>query len=305
MKKHILPILVLCVCSIGLNAQNTSDQSKYEYQPFIMDGTCHWFTVMYGYRNTVISNEDTIIQKKRYKKIYQQTCLSGKEEYYGAIREESKRIFAVKQEDKEGNEVLLYDFNLEVGESIAYPYVGSVPLKVARIDMVEMEGVARKRYYFYNEEMHPGEIYPYDSWIEGVGSEQDLLNPFYPLCACLGGNSRVLCVHQDQKVLYKQKDDDHCICSQAQSVKENSQSSSFRILNNPVENKRLMLLLTEANFYKVDIYSFDGLLVKSEDITVESGSVEVSLQACKAGNYIAVLSHKDGSRESAQILLKE
>ena len=57
---------------------------------------------------------------------------------------------------------------------------------MARIDNVQIEGETRKRYYFYDMDYDPDQIYPYDSWIEGIGSEQELMRPFSPLRTCMG-----------------------------------------------------------------------------------------------------------------------
>lgn len=159
----MLLCLLFCACSICLQAQ-TDDKSDDEYHPFIMDGTCEWFTALYGFQTTAISKEDTIIQNKTYKKIYLQRCDSKEKEYRGAIREENKQIFVVFETDKEGKENLLYDFNMKVGDRISYEYLGGLTFEVARIDKVEIEGIARRRYYFYDKNgMYPDQIYPYDS----------------------------------------------------------------------------------------------------------------------------------------------
>lgn len=306
MRCLVLSCLLFYVCSVCLQAQ-VSDKSNELYHSLIMDGTCEWFTSYYGLQTTVISSEDTIIQNKTYKKIYLRKCgfENNGQEYHGAIREEDKRVFVVYEDDKEGKEILLYDFNMKVGDRITYKYLDDLEFELARIDKVEIEGVGRKQYHFYlKNNAYPGEIYPYDSWIEGIGSEQDLIYPFFPLCTCIGGNSRVLCVHRNGDILYKETVNGLCSCNEAQSVEKKSANSTFRILENPVKDKKLMMELSGDVFTKIDIYSLDGRLQLSQGIfRGENEVLEISLGELLPGNYILILSRKDNSRESDKIVV--
>ena len=64
---------------------------------------------------------DTIINDKLYSKVYDiedDSCLNiNNATYFGAIREEEKKIYALIAYGQE-EEILLYDFNVEVGDTV-------------------------------------------------------------------------------------------------------------------------------------------------------------------------------------------
>lgn len=61
-------------------------------------------------------------------------------------------------------------------------------------------------------------IYPDYSWIEGIESEQKLMRPFYPILTCMGCHLRVQCVHQGDKILYREDMNSPCSCENGQLV---------------------------------------------------------------------------------------
>ena len=307
MKKFVLLYLLFFIGNASLQAQsdtNFGSSSVDAYKPFIMDGTCEWFTVEWydNYYKHNISAEDTTIQGKTYKKVFYQECRKTDREYVGAIREEDKRIYYWSAEREIQTEMLLYDFNMKAGDCISY-YGGDVNLKLARIDNVQIEGETRKRYYFYDMDYDPDQIYPYDSWIEGIGSEQELMRPFSPLRTCMGCHLRVKCVHQGDKVIYREDADSPCSCEQGQSVQNNDADKKIRILKNPIGNDLLSIELKDAKFNKMQIYSWDGKILVTKDIHINNGTLDVPLMKLQAGNYILILSREDGSRESTQIII--
>jgi len=149
----------------------------------------------------------------------------------------------------------------------------------------------------------PDQIYPYDSWIEGIGSEQELMRPFSPLRTCMGCHLRVKCVHQGDKVIYREDTDSPCSCEQGQSVRDNDADKEFRILKNLIENNLLSIELKDAKFNKMQIYSWDGKILVTKDIHINNGTLDVPLMKLQAGNYILILSCEDGNRESTHIII--
>ena len=94
----------------------------------------------------MISNKDSVYQGKNYKIIYDYVSCSTNEKnkyYVGLIREEDKRVYYVGRttyNDYYDTEILLYDFNLNVGDEFFYPYL-SEKLQISRVDTVLVEGV--------------------------------------------------------------------------------------------------------------------------------------------------------------------
>ena len=88
---------------------------------------------------------DTVIHDISYKKVYKD-CSAHPANYEAAIREENKKVYVVRRNEQQ--ERLVYNFNMEVGDSLLideYHYY-----KVTKIDTVEVAGKLRKRYNGYN-----------------------------------------------------------------------------------------------------------------------------------------------------------
>jgi hypothetical protein len=172
--KKILLITTAILMANFLHAQN--------YHPF-PESNAQWSEFFQGnyssfaYQN-VIQTEDTIIGSNVFHKLYRQqvgyntTCI-------GAIAEDSnKQIFFY--DNVSGYKFLLYDFSLNINDTIFYPdtilgyysYFSSY-LVVSDIDSIFDGNDYRKRYYVGG-----------DIWFEGIGSINGLLNPITPLLTC-------------------------------------------------------------------------------------------------------------------------
>ena len=85
----------------------------------------------------------------------------------GLLREESNRIYYIYPGEAEG---LLYDFNLEIGDSAMiicmFKYDDAFKIFVTNIDTAEYYGIERKRWFL--EDAFGNE----DFWIEGIGSSR-------------------------------------------------------------------------------------------------------------------------------------
>lgn len=275
---------------------------NYQYRPFIMDGTCEWIiNSAYGYDGykEIISNKDTLILGKTYKQIFISPCgRPNEKKYAGAIREEGKQIFFIDTWYADGSvlkpERMIYDFNLKEGDRLeyegGYPSLNTLELWVLHIDTILMEGIARRKIYFGSSDN--------DIWIEGIGSKYVLTHPFPSIQT--GFNPVLAGVWQNGKSLYCGY---RCTCDQLSSIADHKSTDGFHILKNPVENRLLQIDVHASNFSKLDLYSFDGRLVVSKKVAVDTGILEIPLLNLMSGNYIVILSRPDGSRESAKIVV--
>lgn len=161
-----------------------------------------------NYQNFI--NGDTVYLGKTYHKIYKTGSDFGYDSngsfnnyysnvYVGAIREDSlKHVFLLGDP-----EILLYDFNLQLGDTLPQLYVDAVPAMygtynnndltyaVSEIDSVLVSGIYHKRFklVFAN-----GEGITY--LIEGVGATTGLKSRFYG--SYLNGySSDLICFKQD------------------------------------------------------------------------------------------------------------
>jgi len=195
---------------------------EYEYVP-LPDSGAVWSEVYYfsepdwpdtivkppSYERFMVNGEDTVISDIVYKKLYlfydsvfnksEATCVGG-------IREdENKRIYFKSDKSVHElkpmnwvygyDEILLYDFSVNIGDSIKY--INGVPeenlLIVSTIDTVRIKDSYRKRIHFHN--------YPWLTWIEGIGSVKGLLFTSGPL-PTNGAEGDLICFNQNGEILY-------------------------------------------------------------------------------------------------------
>lgn len=143
----------------------------------------------YYYRN-ILTEKDTVVGANTYHQLfwsYSDTAYidSPTVLYKGGIREYNQQVFFLPKDSV--HEYLLYDFSLELGDTIDYKYSKFASgyglmmvdtLIVSTIDSVQIEdGTYRKRIEFsgffgnYLIPIH------WANWIEGVGSQMGLLVP--------------------------------------------------------------------------------------------------------------------------------
>jgi hypothetical protein len=169
MKKHIV-ILILALSTCSINAQ--------EYFKFPTSNAL-WQSIVTGSMSPpfewIISDslgEQIIIENLSYSEVY--SGIDG----IGAIREDTneRKIYF----NDFYNEIVLYDFTLESGDTIFYSTLNSnidYYKVVDSINFINISGQSRKRWFLSNS------LYDLkDIWIEGIGSvhRYGLLYPNQP-----------------------------------------------------------------------------------------------------------------------------
>lgn len=245
--------------------------------------------VAYKIRYGIIG--DTVIDTKTYSKIYRlfdDTCLNIiNAEYFGAIREENKQIFTITTYYGE-QEILLYDFSKEVGDTIysnspegymAYPVI------ISSIDTVELyDGSNRRRYWL------EGVYYSFldECWIEGFGSIHGLfapitdilLNYYEPNLSCFKKN--------ESTVYLNNYSCDKCFCSLGTSIKEISELK-INIYPNPFSGK--INIKSKKEYSKIRIYNTKGTLVWEYKSMIVPTKIDLS--KIPAGLYLIQLTGQE------------
>ncbi len=154
------------------------------YHPFT-DSTSFWHSVGFDhgsfqeYSFLFGMHGDTVIANNQYSKVYRtpDTLFSSNLEYVCALRENDNRQVLIKL--PEDPEFVLYDFNLNVGDTISYPtgyivnnnswgYSGWNSYRIVQsIDSILLNtGEYRKRWNLF----YPFIYGSVDHWVEGIGS---------------------------------------------------------------------------------------------------------------------------------------
>lgn len=216
-------------------------------------------SVAYKIRYGIIG--DTVIDNKTYSKIYRlidDTCLNiNNAEYFGALREENKQIFTITTYHGE-DEILLYDFSKEVGDTIfsnsPEGYM-EYPVIISSIDTVELEdGSNRKRFWLQ------GGYYSLldECWIEGFGSIHGLYSPIFAIITNYY-EPHLSCFKQNEFTIYLNNYScDKCFCSLGTSINEISELK-INIYPNPFSGK--INIESKKEYSEIRIYNTKGTLV--------------------------------------------
>ena len=139
-----------------------------------------------------------------YKLVWKEDVYDSKR-IAGAVREEDKRVYyRMYWQQSYQNEVLLYDFNLTVGDTVS---VGWSDYRL--ISEVEVDGTMRRQLGLgrYSVGYPPTEVDEY--WIEGVGSTFGFLNSG---SEGLGGAFiYLLCYHENGNLVWDNEAFDDCV----------------------------------------------------------------------------------------------
>ena len=267
---------------------------KYEYEQLVNTKSlwsyCDvWRTGLNTYNlnySRLIFQGDTIINDIKYQKLYSFNCES--ELYVAALREENKKVYAIRKGRDEDVETLIYDFNLSVGECFQYSEFECY--EVMEIDYIEIDGKLRKQFNLGN----------YDTWIEGVGSlNRRLPNPLdaYPLYD-LGFflNYQKL----DGKITYKTDQfffsENDCPYLGLNHV--NREKIDFNIEKNSfIVDKELI-----SDSYLFELIDLTGKILLQE--VIDKNKNTVNLQSVTSGVYLFRFSQKGQIIYSEKLLLK-
>jgi hypothetical protein len=194
-------LFVLSMLPVALVAQQPSFpdsnvvfvNSYYQELPF---GQIGWPYQLMDVTNFCVAGSDTLIANNSYKKVIR--C--PEQVYHGAYRSENRKVYFVPKDST--NQYLLYDFSVEVGDTIPqvyfeYFYGGSMFLTdyvIDYIDTIIMNGNPHKRIN--------------NNWVEGIGNLQGfLLEPYFNISQY---RVELSCMSIDNAMYYPMQNADPC-----------------------------------------------------------------------------------------------
>lgn len=225
---------------------------------------------------------DTIIDGLSYLKVGTKSSPSDPEFVFNNsfMREDSTKKVFLKQGS--GDEFLLYDFGLELGDSITFSSYCS--LMVVAIDSVQLNnGEMRKRYEF------EGIDTPYTTtyWIEGIGSDLGLLTHFFNFCL-FDVPAQLLCFYENEELLYP-NDPPSCFLTQVNDLPDDLKVD---IYPNPFED-HITIDDPDFIFKSVQIFNSVGQLLVTK--TLNSSFNKISLHELEIGIYYLNLADENGN----------
>jgi len=199
----------------------------------------------------------------------------------------------------EGKEVLLYDFSMEVGDSICYEYfstcINIIDIGCFHVDSIipfTTENGNLKAYYLSGSQ-------PWDKniiWIEGIGSLGLFEEPFNSSDTS-GGNYSLNCYYQGDQLFYQStisKRKGECNINDYNKI-ENSTSNKLIIYPNPSESTiNIEGLIKDSRITVYDIYGRQMFSAKS----FVPGIIRINIRDWEKGTYfISIHSTKPNSHE--------
>ena len=286
--------LILACASLAAQAQTNvyhpfPDSNAVWYQ----SGASGFYICLYGPTQVNYSYEmrgDTLISNKVYHKMFI-PCMQGNDSCYlicgqkhlpgyaGCIRQEveNKKVFYVP----DGNSVerLLYDFNLQVGDTVTdYCKTQFNSYTVYSIDSILIGSSYRKRWHFYGENYQ---------LIEGIGGTWDVLKNPCPTINIDDCQYYLACFTQDGIQQYQSPTFNFCsITCNILTTAINSKENKITVSISPDPfNTTTVLNIADAHFTTctLNIYDLSGRMVHRE--TISELSTIISRNAMTSGIY--------------------
>ena len=287
MKKSLV-ILLFCACSFSLHAQ--------QYFPFVEEGktwselnmfqfpTPDPFETSYSTLTFKLAG-DTLEDGKIWKKLFttNEDPIQGNWDMdYSLYREENHRVY--KYSNLITGEELMYDFTLEVGDSVFYDGF-NYWFYVIGVDSVEVNGAMHKRIQF---------DYPEETWIEGLGST---CRPFQPIAGqfIMPGLYSLLCVTNNEGTIYADPAFSACyIDTTIYTSVSGKDIPAYKVNvyhNFPQQEIRISINGADDIFTDYQMYNTSGALVKQGKIM--SNELILKQQGMKPGIYLLRMSGKN------------
>lgn len=245
---------------------------------------------------------DTIINSNSFKKLYEKYHSIWNQQYsegnVGAIRADSanKKVYYRSLSLNDTAEYLLYDFDLNVGDTFPSTYLyqeGPFPV-VDSIDYVQIANKNHKRFWFTNEAIDPAYL------LEGVGSRYGLLDPLF---GNFEGGNLLTCFEVGEDFLFSAYDTSFygCHVDIPLAIENPYNHSSIQIINNLSDD---LLTIKNLTGDKISISLFDELgrvyLIQSSS----ENKFQFSTSPLVSGMYFVHCSDAEGNTLLSQKILR-
>jgi hypothetical protein len=291
MKKILFLQLVLAF--LNANAQSyqyisfpTGNAIWSEYYVSEEQPSPPWF--YYYYDKIAMTGEDTTISGKIYKKLYlfnDSVFNINNATYLGGIREENKKIYYLGDTIRSVppiwgslQETLLYDFNLNIGDTlhqITYcNFFGDFP--VANIDTILIGNIPRRRIEFAGS---------YSRWVEGIGNLEGLLFPIVHSVTKAGQPSgSIICFKVNDTIVYFNNQFPECMPLNVPA--KSAVLSNIVISPNPATNSlTLNIENVQLSPFTFQLYDMQGRL----QLTGKTGNTQTELNVATLPRGLYVL----------------
>lgn len=287
MKQKVIFIGFTILINLSVFGQNFISSDK-QWNVRLMGWAYQYSTEIY----TI--NGDTAINSLIYNKIWVSGDSLSTWQYQGLLREESKVVYYIPPNGIEG---VLYDFNLEIGDT-AYVnniFCSDIPIYVIDIDTVDYFGISRKRWLLGEDG------YVKESWVEGIGSLNGPLHTNFEYCLiCPSWN--LLCYHNNDTLEYIMDGNTDCYQSTV-GINEGHQEIGIVIYPNPIRKGGNIYIETNSIPKNINIFNSVGLLVKNI-VSIIDTKIQVETNDFEPGLFFITITTKKNRIITQKILIE-
>jgi hypothetical protein len=242
-------------------------------------------TTVFGFQG------DSLINGETWYKLYstQDSLFISNLIYKGITRSENNRILFI---DSLNQLDTLYDFNLNVGDSVLYNFYGTMPEKipVINIDSIQINGQFYRQFHFA-EPIFPNAFDMLNElWIEGIGSIHGPLFPNFPFkfSTEFPDELHVTCTSFNNQQFWQNPIYNSCFINIVLS-NDNKFKSDINSYPNPF-SEHLKINMVKIDNYAIKIFNTSGQKVYEESIT--SDFVNIDLTGISDGIYFMTVESK-------------
>ncbi len=242
-------------------------------------------TTVFGFQG------DTIINSEQWFKIYSSNDSLFQNDllYRGLLRAENSKVFYL---DTLNQLDTLYDFSLNVGDSVLFDLYGMYPewLQVVNVDSIQINGNYYKRLKFAEPTMNAFDEFN-EVWIEGIGSIHEPLFPNFPIKFSqeTPDSMLVTCSFSNSQQVWQHPSYQSCYVNIVLSI-DQFELYDFKIYPNPLTD-RIHIKNSGLQQYKLTILNSLGQTIKQTQVNNENQIID--LTELKAGIYLLRINDRE------------
>lgn len=217
-------------------------------------------------------------------------------------REEADKVYM--WDASLNKEIILYDFNLNEGDSIVvqepYHYVDSLALAVDSVRLVSYFGDERKTIYLSVYGFMNGNSWLCyeEAWIDAIGSEYGLCRNIAYCINGLNHDEQTICVSSSGNLLFQNPIYPDCYSASSNSVPRVEQSNiTLKVLPNPISsNSQIEILADYHNGGKVEVFNITGQVLTSQVVSQSQSFVKINQSVLPSGLFVLSFTTNDGQQ---------